>query len=922
MRKRIRFKSLLLDFFVVLLCLSVAVFFAWLFWQDLNTFTVRSDKDEIGTISFKQNVAQRKFDDRVVWERISTGTKLYYGDTIRTADLAQAVLTLKDGTVIDLGENTMIVVGSNASGGLQISIDGGEIQIDSAAASSALEVKLDDGSVVNVEAGSSLAATSDIENGVSNVEVKSGSAQITTNKGQTASLGYGESVNVEKGSELKINPLSVLYPPQELKLLNIREGALPLRFEWKTNTSEDLTIQFSSSKDFSTLLSSKSYSGQSAELNVQPGLSYWRAFTQSSKDKTVSGKISVHNIAPIEGISPAAETSFQYRAKDPQIFFRWTGSEYASRYRLLISSTPDMRSLIIDSEFTETFASINLGAGNYWWQVMPYYSLGKLGYAGESNVYSFKITKNQEFRRPELSAPADKAQIVYKDNILSSFIWKSEVKDASYELKIARDYDFNNVVFTAETDELRFSREFTPAELKEGNYYWKILRKSSDSDDLSPESEIRSFSVTHYLPQDNKLLYPPENFNIEAKNVNGLAFMWKLSDEYEKTSPISVLQISTRPDFTDIQLEKTSATSVLDSLNLPSGNYWWRVGVRDDKGFLTGITPSRSFTVLSELLPPLITTPNQQEEITVYNYAPVTISWQPLKDVKSYTLKIYNSKDDIVKVIGDIKENSVQVVLEEGKYRCTLQALASDTRISVPAERVFSVRYPSKILAQSPGMGVSIQGLTALRNPTVFAWLPGKDRPSSYKFVLSKLQKDGSTKIVNTVITTKTTFSIKRLTAGTYSWKVSASTAKGMPLDSNVQSFVIERVPDLSMAILDSPARNFVMDGDYLKKHRSIEFSWKEVAGATSYSFSLYKKEANGTRKLIYSEKNTKSTLIRIKDLSILDVGNFEWTVKAYSYAKDGYLEQSGPLAASAFKIDFASPTKVEAVKPGKMYGN
>ena len=80
-------------------------------------------------------------------------------------------------------------------------------------------------------------------------------------------------------------------------------------------------------------------------------------------------------------------------------------------------------------------------------------------------------------------------------------------------------------------------------------------------------------------------------------------------------------------------------------------------------------------------------------------------------------------------------------------------------------------------------------------------------------------------------------------------------------------------------------------------------------------------KLSNGSRKAVYSERSTKASSVTIKDLSILDVGSFEWSVTPYSYAKDGYLEQKGPVATSSFKIDFASPTKVEAVNPGVLYG-
>ncbi|MCR4823265.1 MAG: FecR family protein [Treponema sp.] len=922
MHKRIRFKSLLLDFFVVLLCLSVAAFFAYLFWQDLNTFTVRKDKDEIGIISFRHNVAQRKFDDRVVWERITTGTKLYFGDTVRTADLSEAILTLKDGSVIDLSENTMIKVGTNASGDLQIFIDGGDIQIDSTTAESSLEVKLDDGSLVNVEAGSALTAKSDALTGVRNVEVKSGNAQITTENGQTASLSHGESVNVEKGREIKKNPVTVIYPPVNLKLLKISRESLPVRFEWKTSSDEPVILELSSTRDFSQIISSQKYSDTSADLRFQTGQVWWRLYTSSTKDKAVLGKLSLETIPQIQGISPATETSFQYINELPRIFFRWNGNEYAQRYRFLLSSSPDMRSIVQDSEVSENYANFTLPEGNYWWQITPFYAESNLGYAGESPVYSFKVKKNLEIRRPELSSPADNAQLVYRDKIQASFIWKSDLKEASYQLSIAKDYDFNNVVFSQETEDTRLFREFSPAELKDGNYYWKIARKSSGKEDRQPVSEIRTFRVARYLPQDNKLLYPPENFSVEGGKVSGTAFMWKLSDEYEKSSAPSVLQISANPAFTQIQMEKDTGESVLDNFYLPAGNYWWRVGVRKSDGSLTGITESRKFTVLAELDPPLFISPEENQEITVYNYSPVLFKWNEVKDAVSYNLKIMDYDGKTVKSIEGIKEKIVQVTLDGGSYTCSVQALATSTRISPASERKFSVRSPSKIFAQSPGADLTIPALTALRSPTIFIWQPGKDRPSNYRFILSKFQRDGSLKPIESIDTKKNTLSLTRLKEGRYSWKIIASTSNGIPLDSNIQTFSVGRVPLLPAPLLQSPRNDFVMTGDYLKKNRSIDFIWQDVEGATSYTFSLYKKESSGRKKLIYTEKNTRANSVRIDNLSILDIGKFEWSVSAFSYAKDGYLEQKGITASSSFTINFASPTKVETVNPGKLYGN
>ena len=131
MRKRTKFKSPVLDFFVVAVCLSVAGYFALTFWNDLNSTVRRTDKDEIAIITFKNRIAQRKFDDRVVWERIDKSTPLYNGDLVRTADLAEAVITFNDGSQVDIYENTMIQVYYSDFAGVQISVGNGKLQADS-----------------------------------------------------------------------------------------------------------------------------------------------------------------------------------------------------------------------------------------------------------------------------------------------------------------------------------------------------------------------------------------------------------------------------------------------------------------------------------------------------------------------------------------------------------------------------------------------------------------------------------------------------------------------------------------------------------------------------------------------------------------------------------------------------------------------
>ena len=201
MQKKIKFRSPLIDFLVVVFCLSVSGCFIWLFWQDLNKTTSRTDKDAIATISFKHNIAQRKYSDRIVWERLQQNTPLYDNDFIRTVDLAQATIRFKDGTTLDVYENSMLQVSYSEETGVRLSIDGGDIQVAASEKAKNVAIRLADGSTVNMDAGASLSARSDTKENKQNIEVKGGSANVQTQTGQVTTVSFGQSVNIGDDAE-------------------------------------------------------------------------------------------------------------------------------------------------------------------------------------------------------------------------------------------------------------------------------------------------------------------------------------------------------------------------------------------------------------------------------------------------------------------------------------------------------------------------------------------------------------------------------------------------------------------------------------------------------------------------------------------------------------------------------------------------
>ena len=923
MKKKIRFRSPVLDFFVITLCICVAGLFLFLFWKDLNSHTSRSDKSKIATITFKNKIAQRKFDDRVVWERLANSSPLYNGDIIRTANLSQAIITFNDGTTLDLSENTMLQIYFSEYEGLQIVVDGGNIQLD-ASKNTNVAVKLDDGSVVNVDAGSSLIAKAE-SSGEKTLEVKNGNAKVTSSIGKTAILSLGQSVNLKQDGEIKNNPLTVTSIPKSLRLLNITSSPLSVALAWNMDdNTQSVTVLTSDTKDFSSIKSSKKYTGSNkTNIELLDGTIWWKVVSDKNPQVSESGKITVQKVPPVKIISPAPKGNYNYRIKPPVINFYWEGNEYANHYKLLVSSTPDMKNPILERKLESTTTYLDdLREGTWWYQIIPYYIPNNLGYDNSTAINSFTITKNEEIRRPLLVIPQNEAEIVYKDFIPAQFSWKSDLEDCTYVVLIAKDKDFSNVVLKRETKKLNFAEQIPVSDLNEGTYFWKVIRNSYDRDDITPESEVRSFKIVKYIPQSNKLLYPPENYSAEASQIASTTFIWKLSDENKDAQ--TTVQFSKTKDFSQILVEKETDGQQISHINLSEGAWYWRIGVMNDASTKEFTTP-RKIQILAPLASPVFIQPLPKQELLSYNGSLTQIKWKEIPGADYYNLKFFNDKQELILQKEEIKGDSLSVSLEPQTYSCQIVAVSGENESSLMrqsdySQTEFSVRRPSRVTLTSPANNSSISGLTALRVPTEFSWQYSKDKPESYEFVLKKRLSNGNYTLVEQKATQKQSYSIQRLPEGTYSYQVLASTAQGIPLNSDIKVFTVTTVPPLKSPLLTYPSNAFVMNGEYLRKNRNLLFEWKSVEGATNYNFVLFKKEQNGKLTQIYTEKRIKNNYVRIKDLSVLDLGNFVWQVTAYCYARDGFKEQQSKASSANFTIDFAAPSQIENLTPERMY--
>lgn len=953
MKKKV--KSKLHDALIVTLCTAVCVLSIFFFWKDLNRSSVRRDKDSIATIAYKYKIAQRKFNDRVVWERLNQNAPLYNEDIIRTADQSLATITFKDGTQVDIKSQTMIQI-FYSENGYTLSIGDGDIDVDTTASEIKKEfsVKLDDGSLVKLDKGSKASASSNVQTGVKSVSLAAGNSSIETVTGQKEVVSAGEAVRLETKkapaisdkeksltvTEIKREPVTVVSVPKELRILAFDENPKSVEIRWKKSASlENIPVFLDVSYDSSFRKIEKSFrclSEYSKNVDMLPGKTvYWRVYAENNQEAANSGKIFSVKVNPVYINAPSDGADFKYLEEKPKLLFSWIGNEYVRDYTLEISKSRDMKEIIFAKESSNTELNLSFAEeGKYYFRVKPNYSEIEQNGAGSSEIQTFTIKKIEQILPPAAISPSDKAIVMAaKNGIELSFVWKNDAEKTDYELVISDKKDFSGRTFTYKTNKKRFNHFFTAEELPEGQYYWKVCCKNEKGETV--ESEIRSLKINKFVPDVNRLIYPPDGFASEKDKLASVAFRWKIADEFKLPETKSVLLISTRSDFSaDVKSLETGSTELSD-IKLKEGKYFWRILLMNENLFEKPVyTETRSFVVLNELKKPEIASPSESQIITVAEENSLTVQWKKVAGADYYKIRIYEvpgakpvteviERGTSAKLIVPFKQNSENNIA----YKVTVQAVCEETensglRVSPTAERNFSVRKKAPVKLVAPYDKSVFGGLQALHEPVAVSWKQG-DKIQKAVFTLKKRQANGTYKIVKQIENPAKTVQLERLESGYYEWTVTASGAAGIDLSAERNfSFMIEEIPMLKKPVLELPAENTVYRADYFRTNRYIDFKWRKVEGATDYEFNLYRKNKDGSLQKIHSQKNIRKTELKFKNLKLLDVGKFEWQVKAFRHGSDGFEEQKGLTEISVFTIDFGLPDKVKTVEPGKMYGD
>lgn len=799
MKQKTRYRSAPLNLLVTVLCLSVCAGSIWLYFKDLNSASVRSDKTSIATITFKYKIAQRKFDDRVVWERLQQDAPLYDGDTIRTADLAQATIHFGRGLDIDINENTMVQILVSEDGLLKLSVSDGQIDVDTTNITEAVQIDLGDGVVINLEQGTKLSAKKNSATNDVGINVTSGKAVLLGKEDSPDGvLSTNDFVSIAENGQIKKRPISVTSVLENQRVLifeSEKKGAyVPLEWAPLEDSGERVTVQTSETKDFSKIKTTASYrSVNKVDLLAEGNFLYWKIFADSDPENYTSGKLTFEYVQDIILTSPENKATFNYYKDKPNVNLFWKGNDYASKYKVEVGRNSNITNPVVSTEVTnESFVLTGLGEGTYYWRVTPYYSTGKIGWKMPTETKSFTILRQDRLAPPTLSVPPENKKFTYTEaKVEADFIWKGENADSEYIFQIARNKNFSDIVLTENTSSKSIHKSLPVVQFGDGEYYWRVTQRTkiSGSETTESTSKIRKFTIARYVPEQNKLLYPENNFVVEKDNVSSLNFLWKISKENEKAfeNEKTKIQFSTSQNFSRIDYEAETTGTSLKNVKLDFGNYYWRI----QKG--TSSTEPRTFVVADKLPPAEFTSPKPNETLELNDKQNVTIKWDKIPDAGFYKLKLLDADtSDVIADVSELKTETYNIPIEKitndkRNLIVQVQAFKNETKLNnyrrgQISEMEFSVKKTLPILPSptltSPSKNQKVDTAYLKKNRAViFKWSSVKGA-TDYSFVLYQKLTNGSLKEIYTSKHQRSTevviSDLKIFDVGTFQWKVTA----------------------------------------------------------------------------------------------------------------------------------------------------
>ncbi len=934
------------DFLVTVLCLVGFYFSLQLFNGVLNQSLDKLNEAPIGTITFKYKSAQRKLIDRVLWDRVKQNSPVYNGDIIRTAELSEATVTFVDGNVIDLYEQTLAQVFLDLEDGAAIDFSGGGVSIDTS--SSAAGLTLTSGSAnVQVAAGAVLNAASPLGVGdtISNqlsLQMTQGQAELLGADGsQSVSLSEGNGLIFDEATNAFIPPsIRVTSPAPNTKYLTQTE-TVSIPFTWEKEniaSNEYIILETSQQKDFDTIVEQISFTNvNNISLDLDEGTWYWRVYTQSLSS-SVGGKVQVYASPVPTNNVPAAGTEYTYRTKSPQVRFMWTDDEYARNWLFEIADNEQMTNPVMSQNTSQPSIIVNtLTDGRYYWRVTPTYSASFLGQGSfvmpQSQVSYFDVTEQGELTQAELILPLEGGFIdANSAEAGHHFTWKYDYEAIDYTIVISENENLSSPIVEQTVNDNFFVLYPDVATLTEGTWYWAVTKIDSEGE-MSPQSDVRSvFSVLGRVEQ--RTLFPPDNYIVAENLVVDTSFTWKTNLPFNMK-----FQIAQDDDFENMHTERIVSSTSVSGLNLPTGTWYWRIVADAADSNIEYITDAKTLTVEPYLEKVVVSDLSVDTNVVVRPEVPMEFTWEASEEADYYQVQLFlaNNRDNPVYEDLLVEETSISIDMdgfEEGEYVLALRAMAIETDSSsrqtgLLSEQTFDMKQLKPIELLTPINGAIIEGIDALLDPSTLEW-SSVEVPSQSRLILTnhnyglELQSrlagvtfDEEDAYVYEIEPSEV-YQLPSLPAGVWYWTVIAETEEGFDISPIQPSrFIVQDIEPFEVPTNVLPRTPLVIDMNYLRAQRYVDFSWDLVDEADGYIVSIT--DSNGST--VFEEIINDNTTYRFESFASLGRGNYYWTIEAIQRLPNAAIVRRGKKEEREFIIDLPVANAPVEQTTGELYG-
>lgn len=935
MKKKTRFKlknDLALPFWIaVSLCLVCAGINTHLFYRSFFRALEKFNEEPIAKITFKYKTAQRKFLDRVIWDRLQQNSPVYNGDTIHTAELSEATIWFDDGTILDLAENTMAQVFKHNDGTLGTDLASGNATVDSSAEGAGLTLTTANVNV-EVKAGTILSAAKTAESQSVNLSVQKGQAQledgteITKEKAVMLSTNADGSVVADADGTVIVRSGFIVKEPQaNQKYLYYTADATAVDFAWDTfgdeSKTQNIKLTVANDRNFTRGVKEVTAEGlDHLSMNLEKGTYYWRLDAGEEGVSAQSGRIQVIQSLTPNQLVPAEDYSYQYRKKTPSLRFIWTESDSATAYNFAISKSPDMANPILQQRTSASSIIIStLEEGTYWWQVTPFYVVNRTGLANPSEVKSFRIEKRGELTRPEPLMPAQ-GDFLDKSAGRINISWKPEAEAVQYKVTLSQNVNMSSPLISRTTSENFIT--LTKAEaglLKDAEYFWTVSQIDAEGNE-SERSEVRSFfALSGNIVQ--RTIFPPDGYTIWNPLITDTRFTWKTNLTFAQS-----IEFSRNKEFTDIAFEAKTSNAAYAGVELDEGTYWWRLKAENGSFYRT--SQAKKITIVPELEAPIPLDPTPLKRAVVRPNQEYEFQWQPVDDAEYYRLTIYKSgKDTPLFDQNFITEPSYSLLMddyEEGSYRWEIRSYTYETELASRrsgkiGQSEFRLRKIRPVTLTSPENNKVFGGWEAIDHPPVLTW-KSSEAFSYAELILKKIS--GIEAGEKLFIQKSTKQPLGKLSSGLYEWTVNAKTEDELDISATFpHRFTVEEIPPFEAPEKAVTEGGGYFDAAYLRQSPFIDFKWSAVNRAEAYVLEIMDKKGKTLHREVLEGNDITS--YQFKELSKLSKGKFNWKLRAVILNENtNEVLIDGKPAEGSFEINFTLNTNGgKRRKNGELYG-